>query len=253
MFVNLLNHLLTHTNVYIHTHKVARRCDHLLRSATRCFVMIDHCMHEHDCKHVLSAKWAEALFSSRQQQERNTRELIGVFGETQEIEFVQSNDGQGLTALQTYRFSPISKDVLFMRAKLVWTVFHWYSIQSLFIVCQGKRAILFYSLIYLFPFLRSERGEKKELDELMTAVRGSNVVVCEKQSMPSLVSGKLYGETATQVLIDVPDSRQIWQCFSPPFSNKHIPSLSEPRLLFCQIPIGIIGIYMHRHAQKLFI
>lgn len=45
--------------------------------------------------------------------------LIGVFGETQEIEFVQSNDGQSHAALQTYHFSPISRDGLFMRANLV--------------------------------------------------------------------------------------------------------------------------------------
>lgn len=49
----------------------------------------------------------------------NTGVLIRVFGETQEIEFVQCNYGQSHTALQTYHFPPISRDVLFMRANLV--------------------------------------------------------------------------------------------------------------------------------------
>lgn len=50
---------------------------------------------------------------------KNTVVLIRLFGETQEIEFVQSNDGQSHAARQTYHFPPISRDVLFMRANLV--------------------------------------------------------------------------------------------------------------------------------------
>ena len=49
----------------------------------------------------------------------NTGVLIRVLGETQEIEFVQSNDGQSHAALQMDHFPPISRDVLFMRANLV--------------------------------------------------------------------------------------------------------------------------------------
>lgn len=143
---------------------------------------------------------------------KNTRELFRVFGETQEIEFVQSNDGQSLTALQTYHFSPISKDVLFMRAKLVWTTFHWYSTQSLLIVWQGTRAILFYSFIYLFLFLTL----KERWNLVMTTVKGSKVIVSVK-SYPYLLSsvgnfmGRLEGERPvmqSEVLIDGPDSYQ---------------------------------------------
>lgn len=45
--------------------------------------------------------------------------FIRVFGETQEIEFVHSNDGQSPAALHAHYFLPISRDVLFMRANLV--------------------------------------------------------------------------------------------------------------------------------------
>lgn len=145
---------------------------------------------------------------------KNTRELIRVFGETQEIEFVQSNDGQSLTALQTYHFSPISKDVLFMRAKLVWTTFHWYSTQSLLIVWQGTRAILFYSFIYLFLFLTLKKKKKRNL--VMTMVKGSKVIVSVKSygypfSSVGNFMGKLEGERPvmqSEVLIDRPDSYQ---------------------------------------------
>lgn len=144
---------------------------------------------------------------------KNTRELIRVFGETQEIEFVQSNDGQSLTALQTYYFSPISKDVLFMRAKLVWTTFHWYSTQSLLIVWQGTLAILFYSFIYLFIFLTLK---KKKRNLVMTMVKGSKVIVSVKSygypfSSVGNFMGKLEGERPvmqSEVLIDRPDSYQ---------------------------------------------
>lgn len=56
-------------------------------------------MLRHDSEHVQSVEtrlYLEAANSSE-----HTPVLIGVFGETQEIEFVQFNDGQSHAALQT--------------------------------------------------------------------------------------------------------------------------------------------------------
>lgn len=187
---------------------------------------------------------------------KNTRELIRVFGETQEIEFVQSNDGQSLTALQTYHFSPISKDVLFMRAKLVWTTFHWYSTQSLLIVWQGTRAILFYSFIYLFLFLTLKKKRKELGDDDGQGVKSD--CLCKELWIPFLISGKLYGKIGRWKTCDAKWSVNRRARLLPeiavlfPFPKTHYLSFRASPF-FCQIPIGTIGIYMHCHAQKLFI
>lgn len=80
----------------------------------------------------------------------NSQVLIRVLREKQEIEFIQCNGGQSHAGKQTDHFSPISNHVLFMRANLVWTMFHWYSVHLLCADCLGTEAILFYALIYLF-------------------------------------------------------------------------------------------------------
>lgn len=80
----------------------------------------------------------------------NSQVLISVLREKQEIEFIQCNGGQSHAGKQTDHFSPISNHALFMRANLVWTVFHWYSAHLLCADCLGTEAILFYAFIYLF-------------------------------------------------------------------------------------------------------
>lgn len=83
----------------------------------------------------------------------NSQVLIRVLREKQEIEFIQCNGGQSHGGKQTDHFSPISNHVLFMRANLVWTMFHWYSVHLLCADCLGTKAILFYALIYSFIYL----------------------------------------------------------------------------------------------------
>lgn len=112
-------------------------------------------MHEHDCKHRV---WSELrlYLESATSRSEDTRVLIRGFGETQEIEFVQSNYGQSHAALQTYHFPPISRNVLFMRAHLVWTLLHWYSTQSLI----GLSGDLGHCVSFIYLHLEKKNGRR---------------------------------------------------------------------------------------------
>lgn len=69
-----------------------------------CLNINNHRVHEYDSKRLSSVEWVKHYLEAAICRSKNTRVLISVFGETQEIEFVQSNDGQSHTALQTLPF-----------------------------------------------------------------------------------------------------------------------------------------------------
>lgn len=96
----------------------------------------------------------------------NSQVLIRVLREKQEIEFIQCNGGQSHTGKQTDHFSPISNHVLFMRANLVWTMFHWYSTHLLCADYLGTEAILFYTFIYFHA--KNLHGMKRNGDRGVT-------------------------------------------------------------------------------------
>lgn len=54
------------------------------------------------------------------------------------------------THTHTHTLLPISKDVLFMRANLVWTMPHWYSTQCLLSTSRDPGPL--WASIYLIPF-----------------------------------------------------------------------------------------------------
>lgn len=57
--------------------------------------------------------------------------------------------------LHTHTLLPISKDVLFMRANLVWTMPHWYSSQCLLSPSRDLEPL--WAAIYLIPFPKKGR------------------------------------------------------------------------------------------------
>ncbi len=100
----------------------------------------------------------------------NSQVLIRVLREKQEIEFIPCNGGQSHAGKQTDHFSPISQHVLFMRANLVWTMFHWYSAHLHCADCLGTEAILFYAFIYIFIYFHTKNlhGMKRNGDRGVT-------------------------------------------------------------------------------------
>lgn len=102
-----------------------------------------------------------------------------------EIEFVQFNDGQSHAALQTHHFSPISKDVLFMRANAVWTMLHWYSYSvSSHCLSGGLSSLhLIHLFIHLSISLYTPRKEQEIQDDEIT---GSNLILPIKRKQYSV-------------------------------------------------------------------